>query len=199
MKEKKKNRKLMLIATLVLAVAITGASIGTLAKYITSGTVSDDAATAKFGLNMPNTIDLFAEEYNNVASDSVGKKIIAPGTTGSSSFEVTGSSEVAYKVSATVTVTYSEEWDEYAPLEFSLNGDDWLSLAEFQTALSGALASKTIAANESYESTHTIHWSWPFHTSVENDVKDTALGVLAAGGEAPTVTVEIEVTATQVD
>ena len=199
MKEKKKNRKLMLIATLVLAVAITGASIGTLAKYITSGTVSDDAVTAKFGLNMPNTIDLFSDSYDNVEADTEGAKIIAPGTTGSSSFIVTGASEVAYKVSAEVTVEYSEEWGDYAPLEFSLDGNDWDNLEDFQTSLSAELASETIAANETYENAQTIHWRWPFHTSEANDAKDTALGILATGGTAPKVTVEIEVTAAQVD
>jgi len=200
MKEKKKkNRKLMLIATLVLAVAITGASIGTLAKYITSETASDDAATAKFGLNMPNTIDLFSDSYDNVEADTADKKIIAPGTTGSSSFTVTGASEVAYKVSAEVTVEYSEEWGDYAPLKFSLDGDEWYDLEGFQTKLSAELASETIAANMPYDNAQTIYWEWPFHTSEANDVKDTELGVLAAGGTAPTVTVKIEVTAAQVD
>ena len=199
MTKKKTTDRKTLIALLILLVVITGAFIGTLAKYVTSSTVSDDAVAAKFGLNIPGTIDLFSDSYDNVDADTEGKKIIAPGTSGQNVFVVTGTSEVAYKVSADVSVVYSEEWDGYEPLKFSLDGTTWTNLDDFQQDLSAELESEVMLPNTEYSSTQTIHWKWPFDVSQANDVKDTAMGVMAAGGTVPNVTVDIKVTATQVD
>ena len=199
MTKKQTNKKSILIVLLILSVVASGALIGTLAKYVTSGTVADDAVVAKFGLDVPNTIDLFSDSYTNVEADEDGKKIIAPGTTGQYKFEVTGTSEVAYKVSANITVTYSEEWNGHAPLEFSINGTDWTNLADFKENLGIALASETMAPGEEYANTQTIYWKWPFHVSDEEDIRDTEMGAAAATGTAPKVTVSIEVTAAQID
>ena len=199
MTKTKSNKKVLLIALLVLLIAITGAFIGTLARYITTNSVSDDAVVAKFKLDVPSTIDLFSDSYTNVEADSTGKKIIAPGTEGEYIFEVTGTSEVAYEISATVSVEYSAEWDNYAPLEFSLDGNTWINEAAFMTALEAVLDSEALEPNEPYTSTQTIYWKWPFHTSDENDVKDTAMGLKAATGTAPKVSVNFEVAAVQVD
>ena len=199
MTKRQKSRKKVLIMLLILSVVATSAFIGTLAKYMTSGTVSDEAVVAKFGLNVPGTIDLFSDSYTNVKADTDGKKIIAPGTTGQYTFVVTGTSEVAYKVSADITVTYSEEWNGYAPLEFSVNGTSWTNLTDFKENLGNALASETIAPGEEYKSTQTIYWRWPFYVSDEKDISDTEMGVSAATETAPKVTVSIEVTAAQID
>ena len=199
MTRKKTTNRKPLIALLVLLVVITGAFIGTLAKYVTSNNVSDGAVAAKFGLNIPGTIDLFSDSYNSVEADTEGKKIIAPGASGQNVFVVTGTSEVAYRVSAEVSVVYSEEWDGYAPLKFSLDGDIWTNLDDFQQELSAELESDIMAPNAEYTSTQTIHWKWPFDVSPADDVKDTAMGVMAAEGTFPKVTVDIKVTATQVD
>ena len=188
-----------LIALLIIFVLATGALIGTLAKYATSNTASDDAVVAKFGLDVPNTIDLFSDSYTNVESDVDDKKIIAPGTSGQYKFEITGTSEVAYKVSANITVEYSEEWGEYAPLKFSVNGTNWTNLEDFKENLSNALANETMAPGEAYANTQTIYWEWPFYLSDANDIKDTEMGVAAATETAPKVTISIEVKATQID
>jgi len=199
MTEKRKSKKFMLIVLLALFVVVASALIGTLAKYMTSSTISDDAVAAKFGLNIPNTVDLFSDSYTNVLADTSGKKIVAPGTSGQYKFELTGTSEVSYKVSANITVAYSEEWNEYEPLEFSVNGTTWTNLEQFKTNLSSALESKTLLPNETYSNAQTIHWRWPFHTSTENDAKDTQMGITAAEGTAPEVTVSIEVIAAQAE
>jgi hypothetical protein len=198
MTEKQNKRKAALIALLALSVIVTSTLIGTLAKYATSRTVSDNASAAKFGLNIPNTINLFADSYTNVESATPGKKVIAPGTFGQYDFSITGSSEVAYAVSANVTVTYSEEWGEYNPLEFSINGTTWTDLDQFKTDLSAALQSQILDPDEPYTNMQTIYWRWPFHTSAANDIKDTEMGVAAATGTAPKVTINIEATAAQV-
>ena len=198
MEKLRKNRKKALLLALILSVVATGALIGSLAKYVTTGTVEDSAVAAGFGLNIPNTINLFSDSYTNVKADTEGKKIIAPGTKGQYMFQVTGTSEVAYKVSAEVTVTYSEEWEDYAPLVFSINGTDWTDLAAFKENLSTVLAADTMAPGAEYTSTQTIYWSWPFYISDENDTKDTAMGAVAAAETAPEVTVSIEVKAEQI-
>ena len=199
MNEKKREKKSMLIALLVALIMVSSAFIGTFAKYIALNTATDSAEVAKFVFNVPASIDLFAEDYDNVSSDADGKKIIAPGTSGQSSFVVTGTSEVAYQVAADISVIYSANWNGHAPLRFSLNGTDWTSLEDFQTNLSVALSSETMEPNSAYANTKTIYWQWPFYVSAEDDIKDTAVGTLAADSTAPTVTVNIDVTATQVD
>jgi len=202
MQEKKRILKPGLALVLVLLVAITGSMIGTLARYVTSETVSDEAVVARFGLGLPTTIDLFSDSYTHVEADAADKKVVAPGTTGQYAFEVTGTSEVTYSVSAGIEVEYSEHWDGYAPLEFSLKGgsEGWLDVEAFQTALSEALAAEVLAPNTPYSGAQTLYWRWPYFTTEDNDLKDTALGQLAAaGGEVPSVTVSITVTATQID
>ena len=200
MTQKQKNKKMVFIGLLVLCVLATGAFIGTLAKYVTSGNVGDSADVAKFGLNIPTEISLFSDSYTNVKADVEGDKIIAPGTEGRYKFEVTGTSEVAYKVSADIAITYSEAWDGYTPLLFSLNGTDWTGdLAAFQTSLNSALDSEIMAPGAAYASEQTIHWQWPFHVSAELDIKDTQMGAIAATETAPEVTVSIQVTAAQID
>ena len=128
--DKRSKRRFLFILIVLLCVAITGTLIGTIAKYVTKQTVSDDAVSAKFGLGIPNTINLFSDSYTNVTSDTTGKKIIAPGTSGQYKFEVTGTSEVAYKVEAEISVVYSDEWEDYTPLEFSIDGETWTSFTD---------------------------------------------------------------------
>ena len=199
-KTKKKNRSAILLFAILLSMVVaTSVFVGTLSKYRTSNTLSDEAVVAKFGLNVPNTINLFSDSYTNVLADEAGKKIIAPGTEGQYTFEITGTSEVAYIVSAEVDVTYSDEWDDYAPLRFSVNGTDWTDFATFKTNLTNALASSTMAPNTLYENAQTIYWQWPFSVSEENDLKDTNMGNLAAEGTAPQVSMDVKISATQVD
>ena len=204
MTEKKNRRKMILISLLLVLVVATAAFVVTLARYGTTGTTSDDANVAKFGLEIPNTINLFSDSYNEDAILSGdGSKIIAPGASGEYAFEVTGTSEVAYTVDAVITLTYSDEWDDYAPLLFSLDGENWTSFEAFQTSLKNALASETLAPGERYSSAQSLYWKWPFSTTSENDIKDTALGVAAAAAtepeDMPNVTVTIVMTAVQVE
>ena len=204
MTDKSIRRKSIIVSLLLILVVASAAFIITLARYGTSSTVSDEANVAKFGLNIPNTISLFSDSYNEEAILSGdGSNIIAPGATGTYDFEVTGTSEVAYKVDAVVSLTYSDQWDDYTPLLFSIDGENWTSFEVFQTNLKDALGSETLAPGESYTGTQSLHWKWPFSTNSENDIKDTALGVAAAAAEnpedMPSVTVAIEMTAVQVE
>ena len=195
-KETRKRKRLLLIGLLVLLFAITTAFVGSLARYSTSKTVSDSAVVAKFGLNVPNEINLFSASYTNVQADTDGKKIIAPGTQGQYTFNVSGTAEVAYKVSSNISLSYSEEWGSYAPLKFSINGETWTDFAQFKDNLNSALESDVIAPNATYSGTQTIYWKWPIS---EDDAKDNEVGYAAATGTAPGVSINIEVNAIQVD
>ena len=199
MEEKKKSKRGLLILFIILLVVVTAAFVGTYASYITSREVSDGAAVAKFGLNIPATVNLFSDSYTNVKADVDGKKIIAPGTSGQYKFEVNGTAEVAYKVDADVALTYSEEWDDYEPLEFSVDGNTWTDFAQFRINLSTALESAVMPPNSTYENTQTIYWRWPFSTSPANDIKDSAAGILAAAGTPGDVEMNIKVIAAQID
>ena len=199
MTETKKRKKPLLMVLLVLCVVLAMMLVGTLAKFMTSGTLSDGASVAKFGLNIPTTINLFADSYTNVQADADGKKIIAPGTSGQYTFTVTGTSEVAYQVSANVSLDYSDAWGAHQPLKFSINGTDFTDFAQFQIDLATALGTQSMAPNQAYASTQTIYWRWPFFASTQDDTKDTALGQEAATGTAATVEMTIQVIATQID
>jgi hypothetical protein len=195
-KENRKSRRFLVIGLLVLLFAITSAFVGSLARYSTQKTVSDSTVVAKFGLNVPNEINLFSDSYTNVQADTDGKKIIAPGTQGQYTFNITGTSEVAYKVSANISIEYSEEWNSYAPLKFSINGETWTDFAAFKENLNTAMESGTVAPNATYTSTQTIYWQWPIS---EDDAKDNEVGYGAASGDAASVSMNIEVNAIQVD
>jgi len=195
----KKSKRGLLALLLVFLVVISSVFIGSLARFLTTTEVSDEAVVAKFGLNIPNTIDLFYESYTeDVMADTTGKNIIAPGTFGKYKFNVTGTSEVAYSVSADISLTYSDEWGNYKPLEFSINGADWTDFEQFKTALASALSSNNQLPNTIYTNAQTIYWRWPFSVSSELDIKDTEMGSMAADATAPKVTVDIKVTAGQV-
>ena len=196
---RKNKRSIILILILILSVAITGTFIGTIAKYVMTETVSDNAVSAKFGLKIPTSINLFSDSYGNVEADTDDKKIIAPGTSGQYTFSVTGTSEVAYQVDADISISYSDEWQGYEPLEFSINDEVWTDFARFKENLNEALGSKTMPPNTAYESVQTIYWRWPFYVSDLHDTRDTTIGRLSAGGTVLEVTVTIEVTAVQVD
>ena len=59
-----KNIKMLAIAALLVAVAVTSYSVsGTYAKYTTSKTYADSARVAKWGIGMTNEVDLFYSDY----------------------------------------------------------------------------------------------------------------------------------------
>jgi hypothetical protein len=195
----KKSKRGLLALLLVFLVVISSVFIGSLARFLTTTEVSDEAVVAKFGLNIPNTIDLFHDSYtNNIKAETAGKNIIAPGTFGQYKFSVQGTAEVAYSVSADISITYSDEWGDYKPLEFSLNGTDWTDFDQFKTALGMALLSNKQEPNTTYTNAQTIYWRWPFSVSSALDIKDTEMGSMAANTAAPKVTVNIKVTAAQI-
>ena len=103
----KKNRMMRLASVLLVLVLLTTSVIsGTFAKYTTSVTSNDKARVAYWGFQSSNSMDitgLFTDTYTHV--DSVNDAdVIAPGTSGSASFQFKWDEEVsAYGAAVAVT------------------------------------------------------------------------------------------------
>lgn len=105
-----KNKKMGIVAVLVMLVAVTLNAVGgTYAKYISKIDMTDEARVAKWHMDLTDgngsgnyNLDLFATSYEWNGSEYVKSvdtdRVVAPGTTGKSSFEITAQSEVRYTV-----------------------------------------------------------------------------------------------------
>ena len=112
----KKNKILRLASVMLMLCLITTCAIsGTFAKYTTSGTASDTARVAKWGVDFEVTNKGLALTYN-AATNSYGitlsvkssdtDKLVAPGTAGVVyEFASSGTPEVSYKVDFTLDET----------------------------------------------------------------------------------------------
>lgn len=210
---------LMLALTLMTSCFVGG----TFAKYVTSGDSTDTARVATFGVNVQATGSTFATSYEthdssytqaNSVISNWGDNVIAPGTKGDmTSATITGTTEVAVRVSNTAEVELSEAgWKDdedgfYCPLvvkvgETTINGINCTSQAEFAGMIENAVATytKDVAPNTAIDmDTLDISWEWPYYYSAENDVKDTYLGTQAAGGNNSTISITVTTTVTQID
>ena len=231
----KKNRMMRLASMLLVAVLVTTSTIsGTFAKYVTSDGASDTARVAKWGVSVtPNGV-LFDKQYNVddgtysgtgdksvVSSDTWN--VVAPGTTKSlTEVVITGTPEVATRVTYDATVTISNNWivdgDEYFPVYFTIEGKTYgiagdcgvdcnvkaTSIADLEGKVEAAIKAckKDYAPNTDFSTVAsdfpTVSWAWPFHTSDANDKKDTKLGDEAVA-EDVFITVAIATTVEQID
>lgn len=111
----KKNKMMRAASGLLVATLLTTSIIsGTFAKYTTTNSGSDSATVAKFGvtINVADDMNLFNTEYEKDDTDATsGKTVvtattdqnkIAPGTKGSMQFSITGTPEVATKLTVVV-------------------------------------------------------------------------------------------------
>lgn len=219
----KKNRMMRVASALLVAVLLSTCAIsGTFAKYVTSGSGSDTARVAKFGVTVTGTAQTFAKEYAKnddsfiLATNTVvsTEKVVAPGTSGSmAAFTITGTPEVAVRVAFTGTLELGDKWVDsgstyYCPIEITVGdttfkGTAYASADEFEAAVNAKIATYTkdyvagtdlsgIGANAPV-----ISWKWAFEGN--NDVKDTYLGDQAAAGNAATISLRVTATVTQID
>lgn len=106
-----KNKKMGIVAVLVMLVAVTLNSVGgTYAKYISKIDMTDEARVAKWNMDLTDgngsgnyDLDLFDTSYVYDGKEYVkainSDNVVAPGTKGESSFEITAKSEVRYTMS----------------------------------------------------------------------------------------------------
>jgi len=200
----KKNKMMRIASVLLGAVLITTCVIGgTLAKYTTTITGSDTAIVANFDVSALGeeastttetaTVNIFDESaifhnngtytsgtddpnVDNAVADAPA--IIAPGTWGKFTYEITANSQVKVNYSIDYTIDNAD-----VPLEWSLDGVDWEETLD------------NVGATEIDDTTVnvTIYWRWIFDG---DNVVDTELGT-ADSLAKPSIT--IAVTFTQVD
>lgn len=212
----------LLIATLLTTSIISG----TFSKYTTSVSGQDNARAAnwRFTQSSISMDNLFKSAYQNNGKNTVesadATDVIAPGTTGSASFDFTynGSKdapEAAYKFTVDTTgSTIAEDLKSNSNIQWQLDDDGtwgtWDDLMKNIKALSGDSSGiKEYAPNQLPDefsmkgsNTHKISWRWNFETktdgtvSKEQDVKDTVLGNKA---ELDKVKVQVTLKAEQID
>ncbi len=179
----KMNKKIIALVALVFGVVITGYSVaGTYAKYTSNlgSTKTDYARAAKWALNAPNSLDLFANSYfvggTKTGSDTIVKsteKVIAPGTKGQVDIVITGEVETNFNLSIeNFTATGSLTSEDYKPIRFSLDNEKWFTIDQLQTQLNTALnTSKVYPAGKygnnsgEYKVSVTLYWHWVFDSS----------------------------------
>lgn len=227
---KKKSGKTMRLAGLLLVlVLVTSCFVGgTFAKYVASGTGTDTARVAKFGVTVTASGTLFAEEYitddtgvatiaKSVVSSNTDK-LVAPGTKGNmTSMTLTGTPEVAVRVSyEATTMELGDNWvdtagDYYCPLKITvgtdtLNGLDYTSADEFEDAVKGKIAaySKNYVANTNLSGkgadSLAISWEWPFEDTTTGAKQTNEKDTALGNATTPaTITLSVKTTVTQID
>ncbi len=203
-KSNKKTRGIIIAAMVLLLVAILCLCGTTFAKYITSTSVPTQQATvAKWGFVVSaNADNLFGTEYKNgtkVAAGTTGvdvkssvkltetgtelRNVVAPGTSGSMKFHVTGSAEVqaALDLAMTNVKEIALKSDEttvvYNPVKWTLKtGDSETNLSATTDTTNKTLAELVAAVKK--ETTYApgtpvnlyyeLSWNW----AIEADVSD---------------------------
>ena len=209
-----KKNKTMRIASLLLVLALlTTCFVGTtFAKYTSSAEGTDVAQVAKWDISVNDTqitvpnpnvsFNLFSTIVDTVdgqtdADVTAGK--IAPGTKGAFSLKVTNDSEVS--ATYTISLAVAQPAGYTIPIKF-------YSDEAMQTEIQPGNDGKYVFTGEKLdpvggttaEATSTLYWKWVFEGgTAEADAADTALGIAAATGTAPELSVTTNITVTQVD
>lgn len=209
MKNKKSKKPLIVVAMILMIGLVAGMGAMTYSRYITTTNSGAQTATAaKWGFVV--TVDatkLFGTDYTlntgdtlatKATSDGVAVKasstanVVAPGTTGSMTITVSGSSEVLAKLSFKLSGTDDTSTDaseihlgEYYPVKWTLTDGDTLNLTDKKLSeIVTELPSKTktfAPGSASVSKTYTLTWKWDLENTEETDAKDTLIGLKAAG------------------
>ena len=210
----KKTKFLILIGILELLIVIIVITFeGTYAKYITSGKGSDSARVARWNINTTNNIkDLFASSYTNVIDGTEEQGVIAPGTSGTYFFTISGDVETSYTLSivASGTDDVNGAIKEYNPIKYSFTKPntgndkdkkptitiDGMTFEELKKAINDIDDGSQIhEAGVLNGDIYTIGWKW--EADGDNE-KDTLLGNLVST-ENKTINLSVNITATQVN
>lgn len=202
-KKKRKNRKPLIVVAMLLMVAlVVGMGAMTYSRYVSSFNSGVQQATAaKWGFVVKaDASKLFGDDYKgsglaavtDEASDLVvsatdDANIVAPGTTGYITIDITGSAEVLAQLTVTVNNATLKEIDYkgYNPVTWTLYNNDApvagaqnVTLATALSKLSGAEIPAGTTANYKYK----LEWKWALGASDDNDtnIKDTVIGIKAA-------------------
>lgn len=213
-----KRVALVVIALLLAFVLAFGGY--TLAKYVSSKQTSTSAMVAKWGFTVSaDAGGLFGTDYTGtglatiVTSDSdgvavnAGSAVVAPGTTGSMTFGISGQAEVLAKIKIEMEVTSDVKLTttgdpaiNYSPIKYTLTKNTSTALVtdktleDVKTAIEGQYTGTTDAGTEINDS-YTLTWKWAFdNTDTETDSGsvtgndcDTILGLYANSQSSGTI------------
>ena len=206
MKLNKKQKRTATIASMAALLAVVlGMGGQTFAKYITTNTAdATSAVVAKWGVVIRNSIEdtidtgakknVFEKSYTDANSKVVissSNNVVAPGASGALTIEVTGTPEVAAKVSFKLSdfkdISLSSGSTTYYPIVLSW-GTEVIARTEGKT-MEALITEKLNASNAEFEAgkmvetQFTLSWEWPFSsTDNVNDKMDTLCGDAAANG-----------------
>lgn len=205
MKLNKKQKRTATIASMAALLAVVlGMGGQTFAKYIETTSVSVEQVTvAKWGVIASTNVDnFFSDSYegnkkaaradkNDVVAE-VDAKVVAPGSSGSMTFSVTGTPEVRSKVSFAASGTdimlsfKDNEVDKfYYPIMWTLSYDSTTVSRNKITDIADEIKKLggVYDANTKLDKTYTLEWEWAFDSNTApnyTDNRDAALGNFAA-------------------
>lgn len=188
------NQKQKKTATLVgmfgLLALVLGMGGQTYAKYYTSNTHEGQSATvAKWGLvsNLKDSTlgSAFSKTYNNESVETLGDHlVVAPGTSGSIEYTISGTAEVDASILFEVTnyeaITLKKDGAVvYTPIKWTVAVD--LESAVEVTDFANFEKSFEYDANSNADHKIVLAWSWEFGDDVidQTDEYDTILGQYA--------------------
>lgn len=192
------------VLALVLTLATACLTGGTLAKYVTEVEATGSAVVAKWAVKAGDADDKSTIEnftLQDTSNSGVAAERIAPGTSGSIPIYIDlAGTEVATSVKVEIKVDNKDK----LPNSFSLSAkgfgsttDTSLSLDENDTYVTVIDVKKTAEEAETFKTSGSIEWEWPFDASSNtgaNDADDTAKGT-----DGATADFSVRVTATQLD
>lgn len=212
----RKNKKMLVAVAMVLMIAlVAGMGAMTYSKYISSTTLPAQTATAaKWGYVVTTDVDdLFVSDYKNdgsqatatvdgagniVVNGTADAKVVAPGTSGSMAITLSGSAEVAAKLTFNITITSDISFDGYNPIKWTLkkgenpvDGCENVTLATLKTK-AAALSSTIAPGDDSAAGIYTISWVWDFETDNATNARDTLIGLKATGTTAWTAIKDVK-------
>ena len=198
----KKKKMLVILSIVLMLTMVVGMGAFTFAKYVTTQTAGDQADAAQWGFVITaDASKLFGKDYtlsgtgtsatvvptgSGVAVKATGEgNVVAPGTTGSMTFSISGKAEVRAKVSLELAPTTDIYLNTYYPVKWTLkeNGTSVrtdVTLSEALTALESSVDGiGSIEPGTVVNKTYVLSWTWAFDSG--NNKSDTVLGLLAGG------------------
>lgn len=197
----RKSKKILMVAAIALMVALV-AAMGTMtySRYITTTSEPTQTATAaKWGYVLnANAVNMLGDTYKNdggatatvdatgtiVVRGQAGADIVAPGTSGSMTISIGGSSQVLAQFKISITGT-DIKYGTYLPIVWTFGGNTYNTITALNDAMADA-AALTATWDDGQKAfvftaaSYTLSWAWDFGTDPERSAKDTLIGYKAA-------------------
>lgn len=217
MENTKKRKSLIVVAMLLLLALIIGMSGFTFARYYTeTGEKSNTATVAKWGFVLSATPDnMFGSEYKsagtNISSTAgtgsvniqAASNVVAPGSTGTATFSVSGEAEVRAQVKISFVfngISLTKDGETYDPIVWTLKKGDSVVATGASDIEAYFNTNGVIEPGEttSVAGDYTLVWEWAFNnegasgiTGLTANQADTILGKWANGDQTEGYTADL--------